>query len=234
MVTGTSLEDQIEFAKNPEPRCPCVLLVDTSGSMQNEPITALNAGLAAFKESLSKDDIAKRRVEVAVISFASDVKVVQEFVTVDEFTPPTLTAGGLTSMGTAINTALDMIRTRKEQYAASGVAYYRPWVFLITDGVPEGEAPEIFEKACARVQAEEQAKKVAFFPVGVSTADEEHSESGTLLARLKLISAVRQPVLLNGLDFRPMFVWLSRSMQKISSSKTSDQVALSPVGWGTA
>lgn len=27
------LEGAVEFAKNPEPRCPCVLLLDTSGSM---------------------------------------------------------------------------------------------------------------------------------------------------------------------------------------------------------
>jgi uncharacterized protein with von Willebrand factor type A (vWA) domain len=27
------LEDAVEFAENPDPRCPCVLLLDTSGSM---------------------------------------------------------------------------------------------------------------------------------------------------------------------------------------------------------
>ena len=27
-----------EFAENPEPRCPCVLLLDTSTSMQGESI----------------------------------------------------------------------------------------------------------------------------------------------------------------------------------------------------
>ncbi len=37
-----------EFADNPEPRCPCLLLLDTSGSMQGEPIRELNRGLIAF------------------------------------------------------------------------------------------------------------------------------------------------------------------------------------------
>ena len=27
-----------EFAENPEPRCPCLLLLDTSGSMAGKPI----------------------------------------------------------------------------------------------------------------------------------------------------------------------------------------------------
>ena len=60
------LEDAVEFAENPEPRCPCVLLLDTSGSMRGEPIAALSEGLKAFKEDLTKDPLASRRVELAV------------------------------------------------------------------------------------------------------------------------------------------------------------------------
>src|SRR5664279_1913973 len=39
----------IEFAENPEPRCACVLVLDTSGSMQGAPIEQLNLGLRSFK-----------------------------------------------------------------------------------------------------------------------------------------------------------------------------------------
>ena len=38
-----------EFADNPEPRCPCLLLLDTSVSMRGRPIDELNAGLIAFR-----------------------------------------------------------------------------------------------------------------------------------------------------------------------------------------
>ncbi|MCE3202317.1 hypothetical protein [Paenibacillus sonchi] len=31
----------VEFAENPEPRCPCILLLDTSYSMQGEGIKEL-------------------------------------------------------------------------------------------------------------------------------------------------------------------------------------------------
>ena len=34
-----------DFASNPEPRCPCILLLDVSGSMNGRPINELNAGL---------------------------------------------------------------------------------------------------------------------------------------------------------------------------------------------
>ena len=35
----------VTFAENPEPRCPCLLLLDTSGSMAGKPIAELNAGI---------------------------------------------------------------------------------------------------------------------------------------------------------------------------------------------
>ena len=52
-----------EFAENPEQRCPCVLLLDTSGSMQGAPIEQLNDALQFFKEDLYADALAAKRVE---------------------------------------------------------------------------------------------------------------------------------------------------------------------------
>ena len=87
-----SLVEAVEFAENPEPRCPCVLLLDTSSSMQGAPIDALNQGLRTFKDELMTDPLASRRVEVAVVTFDSEVRVIQDFVTADQFQPPTLAA----------------------------------------------------------------------------------------------------------------------------------------------
>lgn len=143
MSTPPKLEEAIEFVENPEERCPCILLLDTSGSMQGPPIQALNEGLRTFKNELIKDPLASRRVEVAIITFDSDVKLVQDFVTADQFEPPTLNAEGLTHMGGAIHKALDANQSRKVQYRASGIAYKRPWVFMITDGEPQGEPEDV-------------------------------------------------------------------------------------------
>lgn len=217
-----SLEESVEFADNPEPRCPCVLLLDISGSMRGAPIDALQAGLQAFKDELGRDALAARRVEVAIVTFNSDVEVVQDFVTVDNFNPPQLKAQGMTHMGSAIHKALDILQARKAQYRANGVVYYRPWIFLITDGAPQGEAESIIDEAAKRVSEDEAARKVAFFAVGVEGAD---------MARLGKI-AVRTPVKLIGLNFVEMFVWLSASMQRVSQSRVDDQVALPPPGWG--
>lgn len=65
----SKLIDEVEFAENKEPRCPCVLLLDTSGSMEGEPIAALNAGLREFKSDIMGDPVALKRVEVVVVAF---------------------------------------------------------------------------------------------------------------------------------------------------------------------
>jgi uncharacterized protein YegL len=170
MPDNIKLEDAIEFAENPEPRCPCVLLLDTSGSMSGEPIAALNQGLQVFKEQLVKDPMACRRVEVAVVTFDNEIKLAHDFTTAERFEPPRLTAQGQTFMGGAIHKALDMIQARKQQYRANGVAYYRPWVFMITDGEPQGEPESIVEAAAQRLKNDEAAKRVAFFAVSSSRA----------------------------------------------------------------
>lgn len=217
------LEDAVEFAENPEPRCPCILLLDTSGSMSGEPIKALNEGLQTFRDDLSKNSLAQKRVEVAVISFDSEVKVVTEFTTADRFETPILTAQGLTHMGLAINQALDLLQERKSEYRDHGVPYYRPWVFMITDGSPQGEAQDVLDNAIGRLRQEEDNRRVAFFAVGIEDAD---------IASLRQIT-VREPVKLKGLNFNEMFIWLSNSMQKVSQSRPGEQVPLSPVGWGS-
>lgn len=217
------LDEAVEFAENPEPRCPCVLLLDTSASMTGSPIQALNDGLETFRDNLITDDLAKKRVEVAIISFDNQVKIVQEFITADQFENPVLTAQGQTYMGTAINKALDMIAARKSEYRNNGITYYRPWVFLITDGEPQGESEKVVKEAGVRIKEEEDNKHVAFFAVGVEGAN---------MDRLGEI-VQRTPLKLRGLDFREMFIWLSASMQQVSHSKVDEQVALPPPGWGT-
>ncbi|MEH1806458.1 vWA domain-containing protein [Nostoc sp.] len=209
-----------EFVENPENRCPVILLLDTSGSMSGQPIQELNRGLAAFKADVLKDSQTSLSVEVAMITFGPIVKLTQDFVTIDQFTPPTLEVGGVTPMGAAIEYALDFIENRKQTYKDNGILYYRPWVFLITDGAPT----DSWNSAAQRLRQAEAQSRLSFFAVGVKDAD---------MNILKQISPPeRSPVTLNGLDFREMFVWLSASMKRVSSGKVGQAVALPAMGWG--
>lgn len=215
--------DAAQFADNPEPRCPCLLLLDTSGSMQGEPIAQLNEGLAAFKEALLSDSLATKRVEIGVISFGP-VQIISEFVSPDLFQPPTLSASGDTPMGQAIIQGIEMVRQRKEVYKANGIAYYRPWIWLLSDGEPTDSC----KRAAEMVREGEQKKAFQFFAVGSEGANLD------VLGQI----ATRKPLKLKEVRYRDMFVWLSNSMSSVSKSQPGEAVQLvnpvTPDGWGSA
>src|SRR5271165_272194 len=112
----------VEFADNPEPRCPCILLLDTSTSMSGEKIDELNRGLQIFAEELRSDAMAAKRVEVAIVTFGP-VQTVQHFVTADAFQAPSLVVSGNTPMGAAIMNAVALVAERKAAYKANGIGY---------------------------------------------------------------------------------------------------------------
>ena len=208
-----------EFMENQENRCPVVLVLDTSGSMQGPPIRALNDGIKTFQQDVMRDTQAMLSVETAIVTFGKGgVKTVQDFVGIDQLRPPTLEAGDVTPMGEAINLALDLVEDRKATYKSHGIEYYRPWIFLITDGAPTDQ----WQTAAQRVKQAEAENRVLFFSVGVEGAD---------MDKLKQISH-NPPVLLNGLDFRDLFQWLSSSMKRVSGSKVGEAIALPPMNWG--
>lgn len=208
-----------EFADNPEPRCPCLLLLDVSGSMGGQPITELNSGLVTFKDELAADSLAMKRVEVGIVTFGP-VRTELPFQSATMFYPPSLVAQGDTPMGNAILQGLDMVKQRKSEYRANGISYYRPWVFLITDGGPTDN----WQTAAAAVREGEASKSFAFFTIGVKGAN---------MDILKQIS-VREPLMLDGLRFRELFSWLSTSLRSVSHSTPSAEVALQPpTGWAS-
>ena len=206
-----------QFADNPEPRCPCVLLLDVSGSMSGAPISELNSGLSSFRDELASDSLAMKRVEVAIVTFGP-VKVELPFTTAEGFFPPQLAAQGATPMGAAIQQAIDLVAQRKSEYRSNGIAYYRPWVFLITDGEPT----DAWKSAAAAVHQGEEAKQFAFFAIGVKGAN---------MDTLRQIS-VREPLTLEGLKFKQLFSWLSSSLKSVSRSTPGTEVPLPPPqGW---
>lgn len=237
----------VKLATNPEPRCPCVLLVDVSGSMAEivgesgkdlgytvqqdgqtyravssgkSRIDLVNEGLRHYQADVTTDALAAQRVEVSVITFGNTVETVVPFVTAHEFAPPTLVANGETMMGAAILQAIDAVTVRKQQYKQNALHFYRPWIFMITDGTPT----DAWQAAAAKVQEGERNKNFAFFSVGVEGANFDI---------LKKIS-VRQPLALKGYSFKEMFLWLSSSQRSVSHSNPGqeDQLKLAaPSGW---
>ena len=217
------MEKEFEFEKevkdealldNPEPRCPVVLLLDTSYSMQGNPINQLNEGVHALYAALKDDDLASVRVDLSVMGFGKSVEVKQNFATVSESEAPTLEVNGMTPMGEAITTGLKRIESRKSEYREAGISYYRPWLFLITDGQPTDNISE----ASSMLKQSIENKKVIFFGIGVQSAN---------LEVLKQISGSPERVFkLHGLNFKELFQWVSSSLSSVSSSRVGDKLKL--------
>ena len=91
------------------------------------------------------------------------MKVETDFISAQQFVAPELAVNGDTPMGEAIVTGLNMLRARKDAYKANGISYYRPWVFMITDGAPTNS----WQQAAQLIKEGEQSKAFSFYAVGV-------------------------------------------------------------------
>ncbi|NLI00528.1 MAG: VWA domain-containing protein [Chthonomonadales bacterium] len=224
--------------RNPDPRVAVALLLDTSGSMEGEPIAELNRGFAAFCADIKEDPLARKRTEVTVITFGGQPQVVIPFTEGRSLEPRSFAADGLTPLGGALEMALDELGAQKAEYKRLGLRYYRPWLFVITDGSPTDD--DVFPRAADRVRATEAAKGVTVFSVLVQGGDK---------VALSKISDVRPPVSLKTEpgSFMKLFAWLSASLGAVSNSgaygasdsdvaqaESLEQNPLpSPAGWAT-
>ena len=192
-------------------------------------------GSSNWREISRRDPLASLRVELAIVSFGGTVSTVDvrdgrgqsitadpvlAFVTVDAFKPPTLRANGDTPMGAAVQQGLDLLRGRKSLFKEGGVPYFRPWLFLISDGAPTD--PD-WIRAAEAARLEESVNGVSVFPIGVERAD---------LATLAMFSSQRAPALLSNIQaFQSLFQWLSESLAAVANSRPGDIVTLPAAGW---
>lgn len=201
-----------------------VLLVDTSTSMMEKPIDELNKGLQEFGEALKEDSLAMGRSEVCVVSFNDTVRVEHEFSPATEYVSPELCAGGLTCLNEAINVSLDILEERKKLYTEIGIDYYRPWLFVLTDGVPTDVEKE--KQAMTRLKNAIGENKVVYMPMGIGEnakiekLQEYYPDDVTKKVVLKATAS----------NFKEAFVWLSRSVAAIleSDAKPNSSVLLPP------
>ena len=126
-----------------EPHMALLFLVDTSGSMgwpaTNPPIRHLNDGLNRFKKEVAENKQTKDILDVAVVEFNTNHRIIQEFLPVSHMNPVELTATGGTVLSPAIREALNLVNERSRFYRDLGTPPYKPWVILISDGAPSDD-----------------------------------------------------------------------------------------------
>jgi uncharacterized protein YegL len=217
MEQETFVDKQPKMAAPNEPHLACVLLLDTSSSMSGPPIDSLNQALQDFKQKVSLDELAQKRVDIAIVEFNSTARLVQPFTPISRMEPVTLKADGTTAMGAGINMAIDLVKERNRFYAEKGTPCFKPWIFMITDGAPTDD----IESAKSRIQEEENKGthgKLKFFALGVSDYDKD-----TLFFLTKRVMELRDT------NFAGIFNWMSESMVAISVSRVGDEAPLPPL-----
>jgi uncharacterized protein YegL len=217
----------VALVDNAEQRTPLVLVLDCSGSMAGTPIDELNAGLRVLEQELKSDAIASKRVRLLIVQYGGmdQVELAGQWTDAMDFVAPSFEANGTTPTGQAIDVALARIEEEKLGFKQAGVAYTRPWLFLMSDGQPTDQ----WQDAASRCRAAEQANKVAVFPIAIGSG----ADAATLgQFSSKGASAVKK---LDGLKFQELFLWLSASMKVVSQSKPGSQVQLPAAdGWSNA
>lgn len=209
-----------DLIDNPSPRCACMVVLDTSGSMSGEAIDQLNQGFAHFIEALQQDEVASCSVDVAVITAGGMVSEQLAFTTAMNIeSSPHFQASGNTPLGEAVNLALHKLEKRKQEYQQNGVAYYQPWLVIMSDGAPT----DSWQSAASQSQMLSNSRKLVVLSIGVQGAD---------LHVLSQFSS-RPAKALQGLKFNQFFEWLSASMSRVSASaSTTAGVNLPPTtGW---
>ena len=216
-----------EFADNPEPRCPVLIIADCSGSMAGPPMDAMNQGVDTLYQAIAEDEVARNRVEVALLSFSNEARVEHDFSTVSEHGNSAMVAGGVTNMHLAIQQGCDLLDDRKEQYRRNGIPYYQPIMVLFSDGLPSSPRSEM-QRVNDRLVEMENHRRLTIFKVAV-TAEAVRAMQRALPNPVSKF----QPLQLDNLRFTDFFVWLSRSLSATSRSVPGDDVPLPPADWST-
>ncbi len=209
----------VALIDNSDERAPLVLVLDCSGSMQDEnKIQLLNEGLKALAVDLKADPIAARCGRVLVISFGGDsnVEIMGDWTDAMDFAPPELRAGGLTPLSAAMRCALDEVESQKSQMRTAGVSYKRPIIMLLSDGEPTDD----WRQVAAECKNAETAHKVNIMAIGIG--DKANKETLGHFSNKGALS-------LSGLKFKELFIWLSRSIRAVSRAPAGGTVQLNPV-----
>jgi uncharacterized protein YegL len=173
----------MEQPRNKDQKCPVVLVLDTSGSMEGAGISELNTALTKLKDDILSDPTLTQRLELGIVCFDDESRIERpiDLVSVDT-QMPTLETGGTTNVVAGLNTAMEMVEERKRFYKDNGEQYYRPFIVLFTDGAPTNTDEEI-EALDVKIQQMADNKKFVFIPFGVEGADMQ------LLAKLAVQTA---------------------------------------------
>lgn len=221
---ASGIEDSSEDADliiNPEPRCPCVVVVDAGLCGDRDRRADLERGIERLASALRRDALTGRRAEIAFVTFDEDARAIGGFASGQTLadTPPNLPASGAgaTAGGLArgLELALRLLDARRSDYDRGGIEVYRPWVVLL-QSVDVAPGDPVLARAREALLGRERAGLVSFFAVGAGGHPLGWLEGSGLRAALTLRDGC----------YEQLFEWLAASLARVSSSIPGDRVRL--------
>ena len=193
-------------------KLPVYLVLDCSGSMMGAPIESVRQGVTDLLTALRGDPQALETVWLSVITFDSKANQIVPLTPIDKFQPPSLDAGGTTSLGQALDVLTNAIATEVKTSSPTQKGDWKPLVFLMTDGVPT----DPWEQQADNFKVRPPGKMIA---VGVGSQVKEAT-----LKRLSDDSFLMKDATPD--DFAAFFKWVSGSI--LTQSQKAPEPDLDP------
>jgi len=200
-------------------RLPVYFLLDTSGSMNGEPIQALNNALSSMINTLRADAQALDSLWLSIITFDRDVNEIVPLTEMAMFQLPEITCpqSGPTHTGKALEVLYGKVQTEVIKGTPTQKGDWKPLLFLFTDGKPSDL--QLYREMIPKI------KSVNFGTIVCCAAG--HLADDSLLKEL-----TNDVVHLDNADsatLKQFFKWVSETIEQGNKSQgTGESVALPP------
>lgn len=200
-------------------RLPVYFLLDTSGSMNGEPIQALNNALSGMINNLRSDAHAAETLWISIITFDREVKELVPLTGLESFQLPEIVCpeSGPTFTGKALEVLYDKVNNEIRRGSPTQKGDWRPLLFVFTDGKPSD----------VQLYAE-MIPKIKSFHFGAIVA----CAAGHTADNSKLQELTDTVVHLDTADsntLKQFFKWVSDTIEQGNKSMgTTDNISLPP------
>ena len=200
-------------------RLPVYFLLDTSGSMNGEPIQALNNALSGMINTLRSDAQATETLWISIITFDREVKEVAPLAELPSFQLPEIVCprSGPTNTGKALELLYEKVNKEIRKGNPTQKGDWRPLLFIFTDGKPSD-----------LMLYSEMIPKIKSLNFGAIVG----CAAGTLSDNSKLKELTDTVVHLETADsstLKQFFKWVSDTIEQGNKSMgTTDTVAMPP------
>lgn len=200
-------------------RLPVYFLLDTSGSMNGEPIQALNNALSGMINTLRSDAQASETLWISIITFDREVNEVVSLTELQSFQLPEITCppSGPTNTGKALELLFEKVNTEVRKGTPTQKGDWRPLLFIFTDGKPSD--PLLYSQMIPKIKSLNLGAIVG-------------CAAGTLADNSKLKELTDTVVHLDTADsstLKQFFKWVSDTIEQGNKSMgTTDAVVMPP------